>query len=177
MNWAQLWSVNEQGECPAADMLGVAHLIRRFIESRGGKLSITMLELRRSLLHYVFKRQHLRQNAIMMPYHDEYPDGWSSYHEDIWNQSIDFIYSATHWESEVIAPIFGTDVRTWESSILGWRTEICAFLPSWIQRSFETVKKFDTTYSAQHEEYDEEEESNIDPYLRDIEERNRHGMY
>jgi len=82
--------------------------------------------------------------------------------EEVWQEWLSYHFSLDDWRSEVMNPIFGADMRTWEASCPNWRMEIFVYLDDWVQRSTEIVAAFDMTPL---QEVVEDEHGDIDPYL------------
>jgi hypothetical protein len=89
------------------------------------------------------------------------PIDWTEHSENVWLDWISLVFDLDSWNSEVIQPLFGTEIRAWEYDT-EWRQEIFVYLEEWIQRNNETVAKFDMTPV---EEVEDELYGGLDPYM------------
>jgi hypothetical protein len=71
------------------------------------------------------------------------PEGWTAHDEDVWLSHLSNCVTDDVWASEVVDPVFGTDVRVWERNGPDWRYELLAYVPMWASRSFVIVEKHD----------------------------------
>ena len=103
------------------------------------------------------------------------PAGWAARNEEIWVQWLEHRVPLDLWNSLIMDPVFGDDIREWEIGIEGWRNEIYTFMPFWFVRSMPRFDEIDPTMLPdEDEEYDntdERKKQDIDPYLADYYER------
>lgn len=160
MNWA---TRNNYGECAVDDLMGVAERVQKFVERRGCYLNRTVAELHRSIVNYIgVRRKAAVCNVHYSPRRCTAPVGWTAHMEEVWQEWLSYYFSLDDWYAEVMYPIFGSDMRTWEASCPSWRMEIFVYLDDWMQRSTEIVAAFDMTPLK---EVVEDEHGDIDPYL------------
>lgn len=142
MHWEQLWETNQWGECVATDVAGVAHGIESYLGRRGLELGVTRQQIARTIVEYVWRRQSQHAAALLGPKNrGRRPEGWEERHEEIWCQWLEQRLTPESFEIEVMRPVFGDDVQTWEKRCHGWREEIFAFLPAWTLRSWEKFEE------------------------------------
>lgn len=157
---------NQYGECALDDMEALVDRIEIFARRRGVSLELDRRRLVRQLLQYVSLRQQTMSCVqISNPHFDpSEPEGWTDHDEDIWNDWIQHTCSLENWHTEVLQPVFGSDIRLWEVNCDGWRSELMHFLPWWLQRSTPIVRKFDPFPEEVPSEPDDMQ-MEIDPYL------------
>lgn len=71
------------------------------------------------------------------------PEGWSTHDEDVWKWWLYDKVNEDVWDSVVIDPVFGTDIRVWERNGTEWREELMSYLPHWCVRSLAIVSRVD----------------------------------
>jgi hypothetical protein len=79
------------------------------------------------------------------------PTGWTTHDEDVWQSRLSDCITDVVWATEIIDPVFGTDVRVWERNGSDWRYELLAYVPLWASRSFAIVEKYDPLPRAEEE--------------------------
>jgi hypothetical protein len=142
LNWDDMWEENRWGECVATDVAGVVSGIATYLERRGFELGVPQRQIFRTLMEWIWRRQRRRMSDLRGPRtRAGCPAGWMAQHEDIWCQWIENRLTTESFEAEVLEPVFGTDVRTWEAACDGWRGELFFFLPYWVGRSFEKLEE------------------------------------
>lgn len=128
------------------DAAELADRIARLVtEHLGLRLSVTRRELVATIRQYVEARQWAGAYRVSVkPLTTELiPDGWTAHDESVWQWWLGDKVSAEVWDAVVIEPVFGTDVRVWETMGPEWRQELLYYLPRWVQRSLETVSRVD----------------------------------
>jgi len=83
------------------------------------------------------------------------PDGWTTHDEDVWLARLSDSITDDVWDTDVVTPVFGTDVRVWERNGPDWRHELLAYVPVWATRSFVIVEKHDPLPRPEEEAADE----------------------
>ena len=143
------------------DLFVLVQLIDKYVQRRKATLGVHANRMVTQILKYIQLRERHMWWKIEGPHANiTYPPGWSEEYEELWGDWFEREFSLDSWEDEVMDPMFGTIVQPWE--VDGWRQEIYAFLPTWIQRSIHLLTPIDPT---QTDENEEEAESAIDPYL------------
>jgi hypothetical protein len=146
----------------------VAAAIQEWVAKVGGcSLCVSERQLAGQLLEYIAHRQTTRAIDLSGPQHNQrIPAGWSQEDEVVWTDWIAHRFTMEDWETHVIAPIFGTDVRSWEAGCEEWRWEVFAFLPTWIQRSAAHLALIDPRPYPDPDPTDgDPRKAAIDPYL------------
>jgi hypothetical protein len=146
--------------------------MKYYVEKRGATLALNPHILVNQILSFIELRQSASVYEISNPgFEPIRPDGWTLKDESLW---ISWVYSTCpmdSWIPEIMDPVFGSDIRLWESTCEGWRSELVHYLPWWIQRSVSIVRKFDPTYDPDEDGENENEDGTnkkeIDPYLLD----------
>lgn len=149
---------------PEDELLALAEAITAFVERRGGTLAVTPRQLTLILLNYVQMRYDVPwyKIAFRQSSRQKKPTGWTADNERIWQDWITYTFDLEDWNREVIQPLFGTDVRSWEPGT-EWRAEIFWYLQHWIRRSLDTVQEFDPRDHTPDRV--EGPKNEIDPYL------------
>ena len=150
------------------DIVEIVAGMDRYVRRRGTTLGLEPRRLCRQIIQYVDMRHHMGSYDISYPQFKPYkPAGWTSREEGLWRDWIQYTFSLDSWQEEVIGPVFGTDVRSWEPPREGWRAEIMEFLPWWIARSLTIVDAFDPSSIDPEDEELVADKKEIDPYLLD----------
>lgn len=168
MDWSELFDIYGWDDRAASDdALELAERIVAWAACKGVKIELTLDRLARQILRYVWMRQETGAYMIVGPRHTRLtPTGWTAHHERIWRDWIDHAFELETWNAVVMAPVFGTDVRSWEARIDGWRDELFTFLPTWIARSMTRFEEIDVTPLPEPEPEDvDPRTAKIDPYL------------
>lgn len=176
MDWSELFEPYRWDDSSAAeDMTMLTEQIARFVGRQRLTLELTPNRLVRQLLQYVWWRQRAGALDLSAPRHSRtMPTGWTATHERVWTDWIWHIFDQEDWRQYVIAPVFGTDVRSWEVKCDGWREEIFSFLPLWIARSMTRFEEIDPTPLPEPEPEDTDPRTaKIDPYLLEHRKRGR----
>ena len=120
----------------------IAHLVT---EHLGLRLSVTRRELVATIRQYVEARQwaDAYRVSVNVPTTQLVPEGWTAHDESVWQWWLGDKVSAEVWDAVVIEPVFGTDVRIWETMGSEWRQELLYYLPRWVQRSLDIVSRVD----------------------------------
>ena len=140
LRWNDLWVENQWGECVATDVEGLASSIRIYLERRGLELGISERQIAQTIIEWIWRRQiHTFYQLHGPRTRSAWPSGWDVSHEDVWSQWIEKHLTPESIEDEILYPVFGSDVRSWEGRCDGWRNELYYFLPFWIERSFERL--------------------------------------
>jgi len=161
---------NKYGECAATDVAALVRQMNACVQRHRAQLELDEPRIVSQILTFIRLRQNASFQEISDPlFAPSTPDGWDDEDEEIWREWIDFTFTDSTWNREVIEPVFGSgsdsDIRLWEAQCEGWRSELVFFLPWWIKRSMYIVTKFDPT---QLEPEDEENENpDIDAYILD----------
>ena len=143
------------------DLFVLVQIIDKYVQRRGAHLDTQPPRIVSQILKYIQLRERHMWWEIEGPHCNvTYPPDWTEEREELWNDWFARQFSLESWEDEVMGPMFGTQVQPWE--VDGWRQEIYAFLPNWIQRSISLLTAIDPTQTDVKEE---EQESTIDPYL------------
>jgi hypothetical protein len=157
MRIRELYTTARYDDRPAIDDLcEVADGITAFVQDRGGVLRVRGRELVRVLLHYIAFRSRTPFSLIACRRPVRRPKNWLRCHETAWLMWVEDTFTAPEWDAEVMYSVFGTDTRSWEAVIPTWREEIRAFLPYWLDRTFDPIE----------EPLDDEEEE--DSEIRDL---------
>ena len=160
--------MNTYGECAVDDIDYLVWLFQGYLHKRGAELGLDPAHLATHILKYIYLRQKSSVYDISAPRTNPVkPTGWSAKDEEIWCDWISNHCTLDSWRTEVLAPIFGTDVRLWEARCQGWRDELTLFFPWWIQRSLDIVRKYDPTQLEEEVEEDESKAAGIDSYILD----------
>jgi len=143
----------------------VVDMIENYLAVRGVGLELKPGQLAYQILSYIDLRMTTSTHDISDPPTKPWtPPKWTAHHESVWRDWIYYNCSLESWQRDVMGPVFGTDLHTWEPE--GWRDEVIHYLPWWIRRSMSVVERFDPTPID-----DEAEEvklnSGLDPYLQD----------
>lgn len=128
------------------DAAELADRIARLVTGRLGlRLSVTRRDLATTIRQYVEARQWAGAYRVSVkpPPTEQIPDGWTAHDESVWQWWLSDKVSAELWNAVVIGPVFGTDVRVWETMGSEWRQELLYYLPRWIQRSLDIVSRVD----------------------------------
>ena len=143
----------------------MASLINDYGQRRNAVLAISVRRLARELASYLRLRRSNSSYMIERRRATGEPKGWTAHDEEIWQEWLDYTFNLESWTTEVLQPLFGTDVHSWE--IDGWRLEVFTYLKDWIQRDMIIVDNFDMTPEEPVVEvlYD-----GLDPYMVE------HGM-
>lgn len=157
-----MWSPNEYNEVPANDLRNLVRRIEALAQQNKVGLAITPDQLHQQLIQYVLLRQKTHWGNITLRRPGDAPKGWTPAQENVWRDWLAYQFPLDVWQEQVLAPVFGTDVRGWEMGVEGWRDEILYYLPQWLQRSADIVAAFDPTPL---DEPVEEEKSKLDTYL------------
>ncbi len=181
------------GEVPADDIYAVADQIVEFIESHGQRPDGEMYQIASGIIGYIDRRSRgWRADEIHWPTRTNMykPKGWEERQEEIWCEWVYHHFTLDNWQREVMHPIFGDGQRIWETACDGWRDEIYAFLPLWIERSHEMFDRIDPTQlpsTIEIQEAEREEAAqrkrqglrikDVDPYTVEYEERHGRGRY
>jgi len=153
--------VNPRMRYAPDDLFVLVQLIDKYVQRRNATLGVPKNRMITQILKYIQLRERHMWWEIEGPYCKvTYPTGWTEEYEELWGYWFENEFSLDSWEDEVMDPMFGTSVHPWE--IDGWRQEIYAFLPLWIQRSISLLTPMDPN---QTDENEEETDSAIDPYL------------
>lgn len=156
------------------DAVALAERIDRYAQRQGVKLTPVPSRLARQILEYVWMRQTTSWHEIAWKSRPAMPVGWTARHEQIWTDWIWHVFELEDWRHTVMDPVFGTDVRSWESACEGWREELFEFLPHWIARSLERFEEIDVTPLPDPEPEDADPRTaKIDPYLLEHARRGR----
>jgi hypothetical protein len=117
-------------------------------------------------------------NVITPAYSTDYPEEWTAADEVLWRSWVHGMFLPWEWDEEVMAPVFGTDKRSWEP--VGWREGLFEVaLRGWLTRSLDIVERYDPSprlTAAEKERAAEEareQEGTQDPYLAEQERRRR----
>lgn len=166
MEW--LRERNAFGECAEEDAWILAGRVQAFVESAGGGLDVSRVQLMRQILKFVHMRQWNGFNDLSGPGHRSFkPQGWTPHREQVWRDWIDRTFTLEDWQTDVIGPVFGTDERSWEARCTGWRDELFQYLPAWMQRDVGLADAVDLTpmdLSVQ-DDYVDPRTAKIDPYI------------
>jgi len=161
MEWHDLVTYNEHGECAAADVEAIVKRFESFVESRGCQMGIDGRRMAHQILRYIQLRCSVSGHQITNPQSTiAMPPGWTKENERDWNAWIHHVFQLEEWQKEIMDPVFGTNERMWEVTCSGWRDELFCFLPWWVKRS--------VVPELLPEEGDDEESDDgkkIDPYL------------
>lgn len=143
--------------CSASDDLDeLSTQINRYIRHKQGHPAFTDGELRDQLLRYLQAKRR-QPHAVLRPnMTQEKPKDWTKEAEEIWGDWVANTFVSWEWNEAIFAPIFGTDVRTWE--IGDWRSELWHFLPYWVARSWDVVDAHDPCGGIPDESSDDEDE-------------------
>jgi hypothetical protein len=143
----------------------MASLINDYGQRRNAVLAISVRRLARELASYLRLRHSTSSYMIERRRATVGPKGWTARDEEIWQEWLDYTFNLESWTTEVLQPLFGTDVHSWE--IGDWRLEVFTYLKDWIQRDMVIVDNFDMTPEEPVVEvlYD-----GLDPYMVE------HGM-
>lgn len=176
MDWSELFEPYGWDDRAASDdALELAERIMVWVACKGVKIELTPPRLARQILHYIWLRQDAGAYDIVGPSDRRIlPAGWTAHHERVWRDWIDHVFEAESWGREVMEPLFGTDVRSWEVRCEGWREEVFSFLPIWISRSMTRFEEIDVTPLPEPEPEDADPRTaKIDPYLLEHGKRGR----
>ena len=147
----------------------IACLVR---EHLGLSLSVSRGRLTATIRQYAEARQWAGPYAVRIdePTEVYIPDGWTDHDEDVWQWWLSDKITPELWEQVVVAPVFGTDIRVWETMGTVWREELLAYLPKWVGRSMAIVSRVDPVIRPE-EEVDADGRplltEEVDPYLAD----------
>ncbi len=142
MRIRELYTTANYDERPAiADLQEVVARIEDFVADRGGILRVKGRDLLRVLLHYIAFRMRTPYTMIRCTRPVRRPKNWLRMHEDAWLVWMEDTFPVSEWMEEVMDPVFGSDVRMWESKIAPWRHEVASFLPYWLDRSFDPIEE------------------------------------
>lgn len=164
MDW---YTRNKYDECAWNDLAYLAELVNAWIRRTGATPELSDERLTRQLVSYVGMRQRHRWHEISVPQHvSREPATWTEDDEHIWQDWLSDTITLDGWRA-LVRRVFGTDERYWEASIDGWREEIFAFVPYWVQRSAQLVAAYDPrpTEVVVDNEETEPQESKIDVYI------------
>jgi hypothetical protein len=141
-----------------------------------GYLGISMSVSRRTLATTIRRYVEARQWAgpynvrVVGPADVYFPDDWSAHDEEVWQWWLSDKVTTEQWEEYVTGPVFGTDIRVWETMGAEWRQELLAFLTHWVVRSEAIVSRVDPLPRPE-EEVDADgrllSAEDLDPYLAD----------
>jgi len=138
-----------------ADVLGIALGVRDLILAQK-VASVPLATIQRDIMEIItLKRLGVR--TITKKRGSKLPTGWTDEEEEVFFHWIHDTFTEDLWISEIIAPIFQEDVRSWEDSIEGWRSSLQIYLDQWIVRSMELIVQI---YPPEEEEIDETAEFN-----------------
>ena len=163
--WDSLITVNAYGECAAYDAEGLVLSLEKALTARGLALDIDRLAAARQILTYLTLRLQKGAHEILglkTKTPSSYPDGWNDEEERLWLEFLDEEFTDDVWETEIMARVFGTDERIWESVHAGWRIDIRRLLPYWVRRVLSADQESDD--GAQEEEQ-QKGSGKIDTYL------------
>lgn len=142
MRIRELYTTVSYDDRPAiADIQDVAARIEEFVSERGGLLRVKGRDLIRVIVHYVTFRMRTPYTMIRCVRPVRRPKGWLRVHEHAWLTWLDDVFPAGEWMDEVMYPVFGMQVRSWEAKIPTWREELLTFLPFWMDRSFDPIEE------------------------------------
>ena len=175
MDWEELFeSYGWDDRSASDDALLLAERIERFVRRQKVELTLPPARLARQILEYVWMRQGLSAYEVAFARKPVLPAGWTAAHERQWIDWIWHVFDLEDWRQTVMAPVFGTDVRSWEVRVDGWREEVFGFLPTWIARSMKRFEEIDVTPLPEPEPEDVDPRSaKIDPYLLEHARRGR----
>lgn len=140
MRIRELYTTAKYDERPAiSDLREVVARMEDFVADRGGILRVKGRDLLRVLLHYITFRMRTPYTMIHCTRPVRRPKGWLRVHEQNWLIWMEDAFPVHEWMEEVINPVFGSDVRMWETTIPSWRHELISFLPYWLDRSFDPI--------------------------------------
>lgn len=140
MRIRELYTTAPYDDRPAiSDIQEVAVQIEKFVGSRGGILRVKGRDLIRVILHYITFRMRTPYTIIRCSRPVRKPKDWLRVHEQAWLTWVDDVFPAGEWMDEVMYPVFGMDIRSWEAKIPTWREELLTFLPFWLDRSFDPI--------------------------------------
>lgn len=128
------------------DAAAMADRIADLVTERLGlRLSVTQWNLAATIRQYVEARQWASSYrvSVNVPTTQLVPDGWTAHDEEVWQWWLGDKVSMDVWDAAVIGPVFGTDVRVWETMGTEWRQELLYYLPRWVQRSLDIVSRVD----------------------------------
>jgi len=164
MDW---YAPNKYDECAWDDLAYLAELLNERIRHAGAMPELSDERLTRQLVAYVGMRHRHRWHEISAPQHARSkPVGWKSDDEHIWQDWLTDTITLDDWRS-LIGRVFGTDERFWEVPVAGWREEVYAFLPFWVQRSAQLVAGYDPRSKDVDDDEGETDtrESRVDVYI------------
>lgn len=166
MQWEDLITPNQYGECAAVDVREIVRRMKWVVEQSDAELELNTSVLVNQILTFILLRQTASVHEISNPHiKPSIPDDWTYDDECMWIDWIHTAFPIEFWTAKVMEPVFGSDVRLWERE--GWRSELLEYLPWWIRRSIAIVTKFDPTYVEQEQDDTDSYKKEIDPYLLD----------
>ena len=162
-----LYTMNRHGERAADDVVVLVRLLDQWCQQNGVCLALTNEALGHQILKYISLRRGLAAHQISGPQMNiHWPDEWDDEAENIWTQWIGYTFEVDRWH-DILGGVFGSDVRSWEpEGSAGWRDDLFAFLPFWIQRDTTVLDEIDPTPLPELVDttYDPRA-AKIDPYL------------
>jgi hypothetical protein len=142
MRIREFYTVARYDDRPAIDdICEVAQGIESFVADRGGVLRVRGRELVRAILQYIAARYRIPYSLIRSTRPVRRPKNWLRCHETAWLVWVEDAFPFQEWDAEVMYPVFGTDTRSWEAVIPTWREELLAFLPTWMDRTFDPIEE------------------------------------
>jgi hypothetical protein len=186
------FELTRHGEYPADDIYAVAGQIVDLIKKEGLIADADVTKIGSAIMGYVDRRSTVPAHKMGVPRRARMyiPDRWTAADEQIWREWIGHHFTLEDWHRKVMYPVFGTNQQIWEQECDGWRDEIFAFLPWWIQRDWSVMDTVDPRQLPSHEEVQEAERAEavrrkqlgirvreVDPYLAEQEERRGKGRY
>jgi len=155
------------------DAMSLAERIERLVTGRLGlNLSVTRQTLATTIRQYAEARQWAGAYCVTIneAAANPVPDGWTAHDEEVWLGWLSDKVTEEVWESVVTGPVFGTDIRVWESMGPEWRQELLVYLPRWVTRSLALVSRVDPLPRPEDEADGDGRGAfadDVDPYLAD----------
>lgn len=127
------------------DMADMAGRIVTLVRSRGVSLTVNVAQLARILRQYAEARQTFGPYEVRILPNSPLrtAGGWTAHDEEVWLSWLSDAVTDDVWQQHIIDPVFGTDIRVWETMGTGWRQELLTYLPMWVARSFAIVERYD----------------------------------
>jgi len=165
--YRQLFHSNVYGETAAKDAQHIAFLVDKWIQQHGCRMSLSVDDLAHQILKYIAIRGRLASYEISGPHMPKQKRSeLNSETQLIWDQWIAHTFEYEVWNSQIILPVFGSQVRLWEMGREDWRYEIFAFLPRWIDKDPAVLERIDPRPLPDIDVVgDDPRDAKIDPYL------------
>ncbi len=140
VRWHSLWDESEWGEVVARDVAELSVTLCREVTKRGLYLRLRDRELYKELLYYVWLRLNGKDASHICIRRVAAPTDWDAKTEQIWVEwLLTFKMNDEFWRSVFVRNAL------WEEGCRGWREDLTAFLPYWIERDWNLFSQIDPT--------------------------------